>query len=93
MNTKKLSLENKIQPSCLGAISGSFFKCKADDYSSYEKGKIYHKDSIGKYLIENPKDWISVLDYPTSKELLECLENGTNKVKIIKSLKQWQNYR
>lgn len=77
----------------IGAVSGSFYKCKADDYSYYEKGKIYHKDSIGKYLIENPKDWVSVLDYPTSKELLECLENGTNKAKIIKSLKQWQNYR
>jgi hypothetical protein len=77
----------------IGAVSGSFFKCKADDYSSYEKGKIYHKDSIGKYLIENTKDWISVLDYPTSKELLECFENGTNKAKIVKSLKQWQNYR
>ena len=40
MNTNKTSLENEKQPSCLGAVSGSFFKCKADDYSSYEKGKI-----------------------------------------------------
>lgn len=73
------------------AVSSGFFKCKSDDYSSYEKGKIYHKDSIGKYLIEYPNDWVSVLDYPTTKELLECLEYGTNKSKIIKSLKQWQN--
>ena len=76
-----------------GAVSGSFFKCKSDDYSTFIKGKIYHKDSIGNHLIEYPKDWVSVLDYPTSKELLDCLENGTNKAKIIKSLRQWQNYR
>jgi hypothetical protein len=88
-------MSNRIteQPFCQTRVSGSFFKCKSNDYSSYDKGKIYHKDSIGKYLIQNPKDWVSVLDYPTSKELLECLENGTNKNKVIKSLKQWQNYR
>jgi hypothetical protein len=77
----------------IGTVSGNFFKCKVDDYSSYEKGKIYHKDSIKEYLIEHPKDWVSVLDYPTSKELLDCFTNGTNKTKIIKALKQWQNYR
>jgi len=76
-----------------GAVSGSFFKCKANDYSTFQKGKIYNKESIGNYLIENPKDWVSVLDYPTSKDFLDCIENGTNKSKIIKSLKQWQNYR
>lgn len=93
MNTEKSKLEAQTEQLDIPVVSGSFFKCKANDYSTYEKGKIYHKDSIGKYLIENPKDWVSVLDYPTSKQILDCIENGTNKSKIIKSLKQWQNYR
>lgn len=89
---KETSIKNKTAQLGISVVSGSFFKCKSDDYSSYIKGKIYHKDSIAKYLIEYPKDWVPVLDYPTSKELLECLESGANKDKIIKSLKQWQNY-
>lgn len=74
-------------------VSSSFFKCKSDDYSSFKKGKIYHRDSIGDFLIEHPKDWVSVLDCPTYKDILDCIENGTNKTKIVKSLKQWQNCR
>jgi hypothetical protein len=74
-------------------VNGSFFKCKSNDYTYYQKGKIYHKDSIGKFLIENPEDWFPVLDYPTSKDILQCIESGTNKAKIIKALKQWQNCR
>ena len=92
MSTENVSNQEKGN-GVLGAVRRSFFKCKADDYLSYEKGKIYHKDSIGKYLIENPKDWVSVLDYPKSKEILDCIKNGTNKAKIVKALKQWQNYR
>ena len=84
---------NEIENGFKGAVSGSFFTFRANDYSTFQKGKIYNKESIGNYLTENPKDWASVLDYPTSKELLDCFENGTNKTKIIKSLKQWQNYR
>lgn len=83
----------EIENGFKGAVSSSFFKCKSDDYSTFIKGKIYHKDNIGNHLIDHPKDWVSVLDYPTAKELLECLENGNKKTKIIKSLKQWQNYR
>ena len=92
MSTENVSNQEKGN-GVLGAVRRSFFKCKANDYLSYKKGKIYHKDSIGKYLIENPKDWVSVLDYPKSKEILDCIKNGTNKAKIVKALKQWQNYR
>lgn len=68
-----------------------FFKCKSNDYSSYTKGKIYSKQAIGKWLTENPKDWSAVLDYPTSDELIGCINNGLNKSKIIKALNQWKN--
>jgi hypothetical protein len=70
---------------------GGYYKCKANDYSSFKKGEIYHVWNIGKYLIDNPKDWSPVLPYPSSKEILDCLENGNNKGKIIKALKQWKN--
>ena len=74
-------------------VSGSFYKCIANDYSSYQKGKIYSENEIGKYLAENPKDWKKVLPYPTSKEIIAAFENKENVTKVIKALKQWQNYR
>jgi len=77
----------------IGAVSGSFYKCIADDYSTYRKGNIYSEESIGKYLIENPKDWKKVLPYPTSKQIIAAFEKNENVTKIIKALKQWQNYR
>lgn len=77
----------------LGAVSGSFYKCVADDYYTYHKGKIYSSESIGKYLIDNPKDWKKVLPYPTTKELLAALEKNERVSQVIKSLKQWQNCR
>lgn len=90
---KKYNLQDETVNSVKTSVIGSFFKCKAVDYSSFVKGKIYHKDSIGEYLIDNYKDWVAVLDYPTAKELLDYIENGTNKSKIVKSLKQWKNCR
>ena len=93
--TKNFEITDKVlacaQPLLrLGAVCGSFFICKADDYSSFEKGKVYSKNEIGKYLIEHPKDWRVLLNYPTTTELLECIESGKNKSKIVKALKQWQ---
>lgn len=71
----------------------NFFKCKSNDYSLYKKGYIYHKKFIEKFLIEYPEDWQPILDYPTSTELLNCIESGKNKSKIIKALKQWKNIK
>jgi hypothetical protein len=71
----------------------SYYKCKASDYGTYVKGRIYHEGDIGRYLIRNPEDWQKVSPYPTTEELLECLDNGKNKVKIKKILKQWGKTR
>lgn len=92
----KLENENLNEPNNpqlnISIFKDSFFICKADDYSSFEKGKVYSKNAIGKYLTKHPKDWKLLLDYPTTKELIECIEYGKNKSKIVKSLKQWKNY-
>ena len=74
-------------------LAAVFFKCQTNDWSSFVKGKIYHKDVIGKYLIEYPNDFKAVLEYPTSIELIECITNGENKSKILKALKQWSSVK
>jgi len=38
-------------------ISDNYYKCKSDDYSYYEKGKVYHGAIILEHLIEYPDDW------------------------------------
>jgi hypothetical protein len=70
-----------------------YYKCKSDEYSSFTKGKIYSIESIGKYLTNNPEDWSPALPFPEIKEILDCIENGTNKTKIVKALKQWSKTR
>jgi hypothetical protein len=68
----------------------SFYKCVSSEYSTYKKGKIYPIEAVGQYLFDHPKDWKKVLPYPTTQELIECLEKGKNSKIIIKALKQWQ---
>ncbi len=68
-----------------------YYKCISDEYSTYKKGQIYNKSSIGRYLIEHPLDWKKVDSYPTTKELISCIETGENKNKILKTLKQWKS--
>lgn len=71
----------------------SFFKCKSSEYGSLEKGRIYHHMEIVKSLYKYPEDWQEVLPYPTSQELLDCIETGKDKTKIIRALKQWKKDR
>jgi len=70
-------------------MESNYFKCKSDDYASFKKGGIYHKNIIDKSLLEYPEDWVNILDYPSSIELINCIEKGENKAKILKALKQW----
>lgn len=70
-----------------------FYKCKSDEYNSFVKGHIYSSNVIGKYLDEFPDDWSQTLSYPTCKELLDCIENGTNTSKVIRALKQWKHQK
>lgn len=70
-----------------------FYKCKSIEYSSFHKGKIYPKDIIGKYIQQYPLDWQKVLPFPTTEELIECINSGKNKIQIIKTLKQWKSCR
>lgn len=65
------------------------YRCKANDYGTYKKGNIYRESDIGRYLIRNPEDWEKLPAYPTTEELLECLDSGENKVNIQEILKQW----
>lgn len=67
-----------------------YYKCVSNDYNQFSKGKNYTEKSIGKYLEEYPKDFKKINSYPSVEELIECIENGTNKNKIIKTLKQWK---
>lgn len=74
-------------------LAAVFFKCQTRDWAFFDKGKIYHKNVIGKYLFEFPNDFKPVLEYPTSKDLIECIVNGKNKSKILKALKQWSSVK
>lgn len=68
----------------------NYYKCVSDDYSQFENGKNYTQKSIGLYLERYPKDFKKIKAYPSVEELIDCIENGTNKTKIIKTLKQWK---
>lgn len=70
-----------------------FFKCKVNDYDIFQKGIVYHRLIIGRFLYSNPNDWTPVMEFPSYKEILKSLETGENKEKIIKALKQWKNNR
>ena len=69
----------------------NYFKCKTTDYITFEKDQIYHKDEIGHYLQEYPKDWVSMPDYPTNQELIAALEDPVrcHNQKVINILKKW----
>lgn len=77
----------------MGQIKANYFKCKTDEYSSFTKGKIYARESMIEYLVLHPNDWSPVLDYPTTNEILECIESGIKKTRIIKALKQWKKQK
>jgi len=52
----------------------NFYKCKL----------------ISEHIIDYPEDWQKVLPYPTIDEIIDAVEKGKNKTKIIKALKQWK---
>lgn len=68
-----------------------YYKLKGDNYSSYHKGKIYHKDSIGGFIYEHPEDWKGVPNFPSNEELIKAIEGKDVKYskKIISILKKW----
>lgn len=68
-----------------------YFKCMSDDYTTYEKGKIYLDIVIGSYIYKHPLDWKEVLQFPTNQELIDCIKSGKNKTKVLKALTQWKN--
>lgn len=70
-----------------------YYKCKSDEYSFAEKGRIYPASHIYTELHLYPEDWQPVLGYPKASELIDCIENGTNKTQILKALKQWKKTR
>jgi len=74
--------------------SKEYFVCKSNDYLNLKivKGSICHVQRIDKYLDDFPKskDWGTVLEYPTTQQLIDCIETGENKIQIIKALKQWE---
>ena len=70
--------------------SADYYKCKSDEYALCEKGKVYPESVIRQSLQLYPEDWQPVLNYPKAIEIIDCIENGTNKMQIIKALKQWK---
>ena len=74
-------------------VTNFYFKCKSSEYSSIKKGQICAFYDIEPYLEQYPDDWQKVLPYPTSSEILDCIENGKNKNIIVKALKQWKHQR
>ena len=74
-------------------LAAVYYKCVGTNYSTFIKGQIYHRDTIGKYLEEYPKDWKKVLPYPTTHELLAAFEKNERVSQVIRALKQWSNCR
>lgn len=72
-------------------LAAVYYKCVGTNYSTFIKGQIYHRDTIGKYLQEYPKDWKKVLPYPTTQELLAAFEKNERVSQVIRALKQWSN--
>ena len=72
--------------------SKEYFICKSNDYLNLNivKGRICHIQIIEEYLNNCPKDWGTVLEYPTTQQLIDCIETWENKIQIIKALKQWE---
>lgn len=68
-----------------------FYKCVGDDWALFEKGEIYTIYEIGGYIEKHPEDFKPVLPYPTTRELIETIETGKNKTKVLKALRQWSN--
>ena len=59
MNTEKTSLENERQPSCLGAVSGSFFCAVAIGITDYKGNELFEGD-----IMKHPnQDEIGVIRY------------------------------
>ena len=59
MNTEKTSLENESQPSCLGAVSGSFFCAVAIGITDYKGNELFEGD-----IMKHPnQDEIGVIRY------------------------------
>ena len=74
----------------INEIQNNFYKCKSEDYSYYEKGIVYPGTLIVEHVKEYPKDWQKVLPYPTTKEIIDAIENGTKIVGVLSALKQWK---
>jgi len=71
-----------------------YYKCKTNGYNNHTKGYIYSEDNIfSVHLKEYPKDWQLVMPPPSFKDVLNCIETGENKEKVLKALKQWKNNR
>lgn len=68
-----------------------YYKCVANDWTSFDKGRNYHVNQIGEYLSQYPLDFKPVLPMPTVKELIAAIQTGEGKSKVLKALKQW-NY-
>lgn len=66
-----------------------YYKCVANGWSSFEKGKIYHISFVEEWLSAHPKDFRGVCNYPTTEELIAAIEKGKNSNSVLKKLKTW----
>jgi len=70
-----------------------YYKCLSDDYESFDKGRMYSGVWCEGFVRQHPEDWKEVLPYPNTLDLIDCIENGKNKTKVLKALKQWKNHK
>jgi len=73
------------------SIETKYYLCLAYDYDSYRKGKVYPEFLVSGIVDRFPKDWKEVSPYPNTLELIDCIENGKNKTKVLEVLKQWKS--
>lgn len=73
--------------------TNKYYKLKSNDYEpSFYKGKCYPDFIVGNRVIKYPEDWILLPDYPTTKELIQAIEEDDKKQlkKILAVLKKWK---
>lgn len=67
-----------------------YYKCISDEYTNYRQGYIYRESEMGVHLCDHPEDWEQVQVYPSTTELIQCIENGINKDLIVERLRDWE---
>ena len=72
-----------------------YYKCTTDAYGEGYKNKIYKKSDLDDRMVDiyRTKGWKFMFEMPEEEEILNCIEKGENKKKVVKSLKAFIKHK